>query len=66
MFLLNPVEYSLVGAVLKATLLPRLFVILVSGAEPLGPEVEGVSEWFVDAIQNICACHEDSLECCRA
>ena len=56
---LDPVKDGLEGALREAALLPRLHVLLISLAQPLGAKVEGVAEGLVDALENVIACHED-------
>jgi hypothetical protein len=58
-FTFNPVEYSLKSAFRKPTFLTSFLIILVSRAQPFRPKVEGVSEWLMDAGQDIPAGHEN-------
>lgn len=61
-FSLNPLEYGLEGALRKSSLLASILIILVSGAESLGSEVERITKWLMNAGQDISACHEDLMQ----
>lgn len=55
----NPLEYGLKGTALKAALLAGFVVIFVSGTQSLRPKVEGISEWFVNAGQDVATGHKN-------
>jgi len=55
----DAVEDGLVGGVGETAFFSGLFVIFVPRAQSLRAEVEGISEWFVDALQGVLLGHED-------
>lgn len=55
----KPLKDSLEGAILEATVFPGSLIVLISLAQPLGPEVECVAKGLVHAGKHICAGHEN-------
>jgi hypothetical protein len=58
-FAFDPQEYGLERAIRKPALHASFLIILVSRAQPFRPKIERVSEWLMDACQDISACHEN-------
>ena len=58
-FSLNPLEYGFECTICEPTLLAGFLVFFVSGAQPLGAKVEGVTEWFVNTCESVLSSHED-------
>lgn len=56
---LNSLEYTLERTLCKSRTLTSVLIALVSGTQPLGPEIERVPEWFVDAGEDISSSHKD-------
>ena len=61
-FSFNPVKDSLVCGITETALDSGLFILLISLAEPLGPEIESIPEGFVDALKRLALGHEDLEE----
>lgn len=57
--LVNAIENRLISRLCESRLLPRLLVVLITGTETLGAEVEGITERLVDACEGLTAGHED-------
>lgn len=56
--MINAIKNSLVSRIGESRFLPRLLVILITGAETLGSKVESIAERLVDACE-VSAGHED-------